>query len=136
MSEQITITVSNEIYRQIVKQAEADRRHVSDIVNDVLTDTFSHPKSGVNPSRERMLKEVEAYKNMHASLVEKYFGQYVAIYQGELVDHDADKEALFFRIREKYPHQVVLQRQVLPEPDPVLRFRSHGLAAETRIADQ
>lgn len=127
MSEQITVTVSNEIYRQIVKQAEAARRNVSDIVNDVLADTFSQPQSDINPARAKMLKEVEIYKSMHPSLVEKYLGQYVAIYQGELVDHDADQEALFFRVREQYPNQVVLQRQVLPEPDPVLHFRSPRL---------
>ena len=128
MSEQITITVSNEIYRRIVKQAEANQRQVSDIVNEVLTDTFSQPQNDLNPEREKMLQEVEAYKNMHTSLAAKYLGHYVAIYQGQLVDHDIDKEALFFRIREKYPHQVVLQRQVLSEPDPILYFRSPRLS--------
>ena len=130
MSEQITITIPNEIYRQIAKQAEASRRQVSDIVNEVLTDTFSQPQNEINPARQKMLQEVEAYKNMHASLAEKYLGYYVAIYQGELVDYDTDKEALFFRIREKYPHQVVLQRQVLAEADPVLHFRSPRLLSK------
>lgn len=128
MSEQITVTISNEIYRRIVKQAEANHRQISDIVNEVLTDTFSQGQNEANPAREKMLKEVEAYKKMYASLAEKYLGYYVAIYQGELVDQDIDKEALFFRIREKYPHQTVLQRQVLSEPDPILHFRSPRLS--------
>jgi hypothetical protein len=128
MSEQIIVTVPNEIYRRIAKQAEASRRQVSDIVNEVLADTFSQPQNKINPAQEKMLQEVEAYKNMHPALAEKYLGYYVAIYQGELVDHDTDQEALFFRIREKYPHQVVLQRQVLTEADPVLHFRSPRLS--------
>ena len=67
---------------------------------------------------------VEAYKQMHSQLVQTYIGQFVAIYEGEIVDHDADKEALFLRVKDNFPDQIVLQRQVLAEPEPILRFRS------------
>ncbi|MCP4356723.1 MAG: hypothetical protein GY796_01735 [Chloroflexi bacterium] len=70
---------------------------------------------------------MDTYKKLHPQLVKQYLGKFVAIFQGELVDHDADKEALFFRIKENFPDQVVLQRQVLPDPDPLLHFRSPRL---------
>ena len=34
--------------------------------------------------------ETQAYWGMHPGLVQSYLGQYVAIYQGEVVDHDRD----------------------------------------------
>lgn len=124
MSEQITITVSGKIYQRIVEQAQQNRKNVSDLVNDVVANAFVPNTPAENPARDKMLQEIEVYKKMHSRLVKKYLGQFVAIYKGKLVDHDADKEALFLRIKEKFPNQTVLQRQVLENPDPVLHFRS------------
>ena len=54
---------------------------------------------------------------MHSELWEKYPHQYVAIFQGEVVDHDQDELALLKRRNEKYPDDIVLIRQVLQEPE-------------------
>ncbi len=124
MSEQITITVSGKVYQRIVEQAQQNRKNVSDLVNDVIANAFVPDTLVENPARDKMLQEIEAYKKMHSRLVKKYLGQFVAIYKGKLVDHDADKEVLFLRVKEKFPNQTVLQRQVLENPDPVLHFRS------------
>ena len=60
---------------------------------------------------------------MHGELVEQYLGQYVAIYNGQLVDHDADPMILLTRIRSKYPNQVILRRKVERMPERELRVR-------------
>jgi hypothetical protein len=78
----------------------------------------------VNTHRATMQREIAAYVAMHPTLVENYLGQYVAVYQGQLVDHDADAVALHHRITAAYPGEVVLQRQVQHEATPVLRMRS------------
>lgn len=124
MSEQITITVSGKVYQRIVEQAQQNRKNVSELVNDVVANAFVPNAPAENPARNKMRQEIEAYKKMHSRLVKKYLGQFVAIHNGKLVDHDADKEALFLHIKEKFPNQIVLQRQVLENPDPVLHFRS------------
>lgn len=124
MSEQITITVSSKVYQRIVEQAQQNRKNVSDLVNDVVASAFVPNTPAENPARDKMLQEIEAYKKMHPRLVKKHLGQFVAIHNGKLVDHDPDKEALFLRVKEKFPNQIVLQRQVLENPDPVLHFRS------------
>ena len=41
-------------------------------------------------------------------------GEFAAIYQGQLVDHDVDQMVLFQRIEAAYPGQPVLIRQVRP----------------------
>jgi hypothetical protein len=124
MSEQITITVSSKVYRRILEQARQNRTDVSDLVNYVVAKAFVLDTSDETPAQEKMLREVEAYKKMHSQLVSQFAGQFVAIHDGQLVDHDADKDALFFRIKKNFPNEIVLQRQVLENPDPVIHFRS------------
>lgn len=130
MAEQITITISNDIYQQIETRARQDRKNVLDVVSELVNNTFSPRKVARNPAREQMLQEVQAYKRLHPALVKTHLGQFVAIYQGQLVDHDRDKDALFWRIKENFPDQIVLQREVTINPDPVLHFRSPRLIQE------
>lgn len=130
MSEQITITLSNEIYQQIAQLARHNRQNISDVVHDVVVRTFTPQNAPVHPARNQMLQEVEAYKRLHPALVKTHLGQFVAIFQGQLVDSDTDKQTLFFRIKEKFPNQIVLQQQVMPDADPILRFRSPHLLRE------
>ncbi len=46
-----------------------------------------------------MQRETQAFIRMHADLLGKYPGDYVAIYQGKLIDHDHDQLALYQRVR-------------------------------------
>jgi hypothetical protein len=70
-----------------------------------------------------MEQNVTAYREMHSELVERYLGQYVAVYKGELVDRDPDPLLLLERIRQNYPDQVVLRRKVERTPERELRIR-------------
>lgn len=66
----------------------------------------------VDANRTLMQHNVEAYQSMHSELVKQYEGQFVAICDAQLVDHDADPVALLQRVRATYPGQVVLRRKV------------------------
>lgn len=68
--------------------------------------------------------EILQFQQLHASLMKLYLNQYVAIYQGQLVDHDGDKLALFQRIEETYPNEFVLMRPVREQPEREFYFRS------------
>jgi len=70
-----------------------------------------------------MMRNAEAYKAMHKELVKRYLGQYVAICNEKLVDHDPDPVALLRRVRNEYPHQVVLRRKVELTPEREWRIR-------------
>jgi hypothetical protein len=61
---------------------------------------------------------------MHPRLIESYLGDYVAIFQGEVIDHDEDVVALTQRIGEKLPNEVVLIRQVEKSAERILNMRS------------
>ncbi len=76
-----------------------------------------------NPKRAIMKRNAKAYRAMHSELVKHYLGQFVAICNAQLVDHDADPVALLQRVRTKYPDQVILRRKVERVPDRDLRLR-------------
>lgn len=71
-----------------------------------------------------MAQETVAYEAMHAELFGNYPGEYVAIYQQELVDHDADETALLNRIDARFPNKIVLLKRVGTLPEPDLRIHS------------
>lgn len=77
--------------------------------------------------RERIKIEAQAFQVQHAEIAKSYLGQYVAIYNRQLVDHDAEFEALHARIRQKYGQQPVLLRRVEAVPERELVFRSPRL---------
>lgn len=68
--------------------------------------------------------EIAAFRELHPVLLKRYPNQYVAIYQGKLVDHDANKIALLDRIEMSYPKEFVLVRPIHKEPEREFYFRS------------
>jgi len=74
--------------------------------------------------QQKMAQEIESFRQMHARLWEKYPYQFVAIYQGKLIDHDQEQHAILLRIDKQYSDQVVLIRQVRPEIEPVYTIHS------------
>ena len=125
MSKQITLPIPEDVYRQVENVAATTNRDVVEVLLETISHTFA--PFPVNPNRVAMKKEIEAYKAMHPELVKKYLGQYVAIYQGQLVDHDADPVALHRRVAAEFPHKTLLSRLDQEEAEPVLHMRSPHL---------
>ena len=71
--------------------------------------------------------ETEAFWAMHAELVAKYANHHVAIYGGEVVDHDLDVRSLETRVREQFGTAPVLIAQVTPQARRDLRWRGGRL---------
>lgn len=76
-------------------------------------------------------QESTAFRAMHAALTLKYAGDYVAIYDGQVIDHDADQLALVLRIEERYRDAPVLIKQVTTEIDEV--YHVHYLHVTTSV---
>ncbi len=75
-------------------------------------------------AQQKMQQEITAYYHMHTDLLQHFKGQYVAVHQGQVVDHDAEQLALYLRIRQHYPEEVVLIRQVRPEAEKSWMIRT------------
>lgn len=97
----------------------------------VPEDILPKPTEGlgysVNPNRDAMKKEISAYHQMHSELVATHFGEYVAVYQSQIVDHDGDPVRLHKRIKTNFPNKVVLSRKVGIDPEPTIHMRSPRL---------
>lgn len=81
-------------------------------------------------SQRAMAQEAEAFHRLHPSLLATIPGEYAAIYQGELVDHDADQLVLFQRIEARFRGLPVLIRQVRLEIEQTLMVHSPRIEYE------
>lgn len=74
--------------------------------------------------REQLEQEIAAYEAMHARLWQEMPGMWVAIHNGELVDHDRDKVELYRRVSERFGRKPVLLREVRAEAIEEIRLRT------------
>lgn len=116
-----TITLQPDLAEQVAQMAETAGIGVTDLINEALSEylqRFSH---------EKIEAEAQAFERMHETLKEQYLGQFVAVHNGQVVDADADFEAVFLRVQARFGRTPVLIRRVSEEPTTELRFRSPRL---------
>ena len=116
-----TITLSPQLMNELIQVAANRAVRPEELVENALRVYLRQL------DHEKIKAEAEAFRKMHAALVGQHLGQYVAIHQGQLVDHDADFQALHHRIRQQFGRQSILLRQVTTEPERVLTVRSPRL---------
>lgn len=138
MVEQLTITIPEPLYRRARALARANHRSLDAVIADALDrglvaesvyaegeDESPFALEGV--AGDMIARETIAYETMHEQLMAKYAGEYVAVFNGQLVDHDSDELTLFRRIDSIFPNDIVLLKRVVPLPEPELRVRSPRL---------
>ena len=81
----------------------------------------------VQTSREKIRRETEAFNEQLESFLVMYPGRYVAIHNGQVIDHDPDLRTLHLRVFDRLGHTPVLLKQVTTEPERELVFRSPRL---------
>jgi predicted transcriptional regulator len=129
MSKELTITLPDDVYRQFENAAEASEQDVADVVAEAVAANI--PQLAVHPRWQEMEREEAAFRAIHKELLVKYRDQYVAIYQGKVVDHDEDFDEIIGRIDETYPDDIVFVSKVSAEPERTLRFRSPRLVSKS-----
>jgi len=121
MGTQGVLDVPEEVYRQVEELAITMECDITDVLLETVTRTIS--TFPVDPDRSVMNQNVETYKELHAELVMTHLGQFVAICDGRLVDHDPDPVSLLQRVRTRHPEKVVLRRKVETVPEHQLQIR-------------
>ena len=81
--------------------------------------------------RDGIRAETQAYWAMQEELLAQYPDQHVAIYNGNVVDHDADATRLEFRVRERFGPLPVLIAPVMPGELSELHWRGGRLASSS-----
>jgi hypothetical protein len=113
-----TITLRNDLLEVLEKDAMQESRTVNELVNEAVTLYLR------DRHREKLQREGEAYIALHSGLKQQYLGEWVAIHEQQLVDHDTDGKALYQRVRAQYGKTAVLIRQVEEAPDSDILIRT------------
>ena len=117
----LTITLNDLTASQLTKMAAAQSISPEDLVEKTIRDLLHAEASRI------LARETEAFRAMPAQLLQKYAGEYVALHQGRLIDHDLDQFALYLRVDEQYPDEIILIKQVCSEIEEVYTIRSPRL---------
>lgn len=126
----VSLTLSEDIYRLAEQTAHSTQRTIAQVLAEQLAQDFQpFPALHVSPHRVALQREIEAYHRLHPELVKRLLGDYVAIYQGKLVDWDRSEGALLERKQRDYAGKIVLIRQVTQEVEPELHFRTPRLSS-------
>jgi hypothetical protein len=125
MSLTIQVPLTENTYQRVKQWAKAHQQDLGEAIAEYLDDTL--PDTSVIPPAEpdaALLREKEAFIALHPQLKAQYYDQYVAIYEGKLIDHDANYGALVRRIDAQYPDTFVWLAKVEDEPMRELVIRS------------
>lgn len=127
MTSEINLHLPDHVFRRVARYARKRNQDIETAIVDYLEQHLPAGGPVDAPAAGDPDREVAAFRAMHTQLREQYEGQYVAIHDGEVVDHDQDRLALYERIEKRYPDQFVLMRPVGPQPDREFHFRSPRL---------
>jgi hypothetical protein len=94
---------------------------IRDVARETNRDTTQVVETAVQAyldqlDREKLHEEVEAFWAMQAELVAHYSGEYVAVHQRQVVDHDPDVVRLEQRVAEQWGESAILIAPVTDEP--------------------
>lgn len=78
--------------------------------------------------REKIRTETEAFEQQRESLLARYRGEFIAMHEGHVIDHDPDLRALHLRIFARLGHAPVLLKRVEDGPVREWIFRSPRFA--------
>jgi len=116
-----TITIEPKLYQRVETAASERKTSVDEVLADAARDYLWEL------DRQKISQESQAYRHMHADLKERFLGQYVAVHDGTVVDHDPDIQTLYKRIRQRYGRTPVMITLVEEEPVRTLIRRGFRL---------
>lgn len=120
----LTVIIRDQTARQLTKVADEQSVSPEELVEKAIRDLL-------RAEADRILtREMQAYRSLHSELLQQMPMQYVAIHCSQVVDHDLDQFALYLRIEDQYPDEVILIKQVLPTVEEVYTIRSPRVSTE------
>ena len=129
MAEQLTVTFSNRLSNRVRQVAEQRHEDVIALVETILEEALSARLNemdwvDLSESDETVDRETQAYIQLHPFLLQNYFGKFVAVHGGKLIDHAEDFDTLYERIIAEYPDEFVWISEVKDEPIETFTVRS------------
>jgi len=113
-----TIVIEPDLYKRIEKAALENKANIDEMLDQAIRRYLWEL------DRRKISAESKIYRQRHAKLKAQYLGQYIAIHEGQVVDHDADFPTLRQRIRQQFENTPVMI--TLVEEDAEQTLVRHG----------
>ena len=90
------ITVEPELYRRVEEAAQEQHASVDEILSEAVRLYLWEQ------DRVKIEQEGVAFRRQHSELVQSFLGRFIAMHEGQVVDHDADFAELYQRVRAQF----------------------------------
>ena len=97
---QYTVQLPEDLYKAVSKQADSQQKTPDDLVVEWVSHHVG--SSEIDETHQAFEREIAAFERLKSNLMEPYMGQYVAIYQGEVIASGDDKLAVLHEVRQQY----------------------------------
>lgn len=97
-----TVAVEAELYDRIEKAAKKHKADIDELLNQAIRRYLWEL------DRRKISDESKIYRQQYVELKAKYEGQYIAMHEGQVVDHDPDFEVLYQWVRQQFEHTPVM----------------------------
>ena len=118
-----TIVVDPDLYKRAEDAAAKNNTGIGEIFSEAVRRYLWEL------DRRKISEESGHYRQRHTELKVEFMGQYIAMLNGQVVDHDADFQILRQRIRQRFDRTPVMITMVEEDAEPTLV--RHGFRMET-----
>jgi hypothetical protein len=106
-----------------LEQLAAERGESVSIIVEQLIDEYLREQR-----HHYLMAEMDLFRVNHADLRRQYEGRYIALRDGQVLDHDPDGNQLYTRVREKLGDVPVLIVEVTDQPEQLFTRLSQRVA--------
>lgn len=119
----VTLNISGDLYERARHLAIRRRQDVLQLIEEALDQGLSltneNSDRDFSEPDETVDREEAAFHRLRPFLRQQYPDEYVAIYNGDLVDHDPDQVQLYLGVKTQHPGKFVWIAPVLSQPEEV-----------------
>ena len=124
----VYISLPDPLYQKAKRTARLKKKTVDEFVTELVSDALNADEQQTPiTENEEMSQAAKIWEKLHPQLLEKYAGKHVAIYNGSVVDSDADPLTLHRRVRKNYANKTVWMSLVEEKPFRDIKMRSPRL---------
>ena len=105
------IDVSNELIKPLEQLAAERGESVNGIVEKLIADYLREQR------HHYLMEEMERFRLHHDEIRKQYEGSYIAMRDGQVLDHDKNGSRLYSRVRMQFGDTPVLIVEVTDQPD-------------------
>ncbi len=122
-----TIAIEPKLYNRIEQVAREQHQSISDMLADAIQQYLWELE------RKKISEESATYHRRYSEIRAQYQGKYIAMRNGEIVDHATDFSTLYQRIAERFPDQPIMMTLVEDEPDRPLIKRGFRMEDVSKL---